>query len=113
MFSRDELRDVCELLGLPLSASLDAGLHKATSWRSFVDFWAIDWQYGTQTGPDGKPIFETDWQSFRHKKGKNASDDLAFTAERIYDDPGTFRVAARVTDVFGNDGIATVEVDVG
>jgi adenine-specific DNA-methyltransferase len=92
---------------------LDAWLRKATSWRSFVDFWAIDWQYGDKTGPDGKPIFETDWQSFRQKKGKNAKDELTFVAERLYGEPGHYRVAARVTDVFGNDGIATVEVDVG
>ncbi|MFO0681015.1 MAG: site-specific DNA-methyltransferase [Sandaracinus sp.] len=92
---------------------LEAWLRKTTSWRSFVDFWAVDWQYGEKKGPDGKPVFETDWQSFRQKKSKTGKDELAFTAERVYDEPGNHRIAARVTDVFGNDGIATVEVDVG
>ena len=91
---------------------LDTWLRRATSWKSFVDFWAVDWSYGDKTGQDGKPIFETDWQSFRQKKGKSET-DLTFTAERNYAEVGKFRLAARVTDVFGNDGIAAVEVDVG
>ncbi len=91
---------------------LEDWLAKAQSWRAFVDFWAIDWSYGERIGRDGKPIFETDWQSFRQKKAKGSDDELAFVAERNYDEPGRYRVAARVTDVFGNDGIATDEVNV-
>jgi len=37
---------------------------------------------------------------------------LTFAAESSYPAPGCYRIAARVTDVFGNDGIATVEVEV-
>lgn len=92
---------------------LESWLAKARSWRAFVDFWAIDWNYGERVGQDGKPIFETDWQSFRQKTAKSSgSDELTFVAERSYDEPGRYRIAARVTDVFGNDGIATVEVNV-
>lgn len=92
--------------------ALHAWLRKVDSWKKFVDFWAIDWDYGRRLGPDDKPIFETDWQSFRVRRGKNDVDDLAFSAEFRYDKHGMYHVAARVTDVFGNDGIATVSVEV-
>jgi DNA modification methylase len=92
-------------------AELDAWLAKATTWQKFIDFWAVDWDYGSRVGPDGKPIFETDWQSFRERRGKDI-EPLTFTAELEYSQPGHYRVAARVTDVFGNDGIASVEIEV-
>lgn len=91
---------------------LKAWLAKAKSWQSFVDYWAIDWDYGSRQGDDGKPIFETDWQSFRVRRGKEQGDPLVFTAEFRYEVPGKYLVAARVTDVFGNDGIATIDVRV-
>lgn len=90
---------------------LDKWLAKATTWQKFIDFWAVDWDHGSRVGPDGKPIFETDWQSFRERRGKDIA-PLAFTAELEYTQPGRYRVAARVTDVFGNDGIASVEIEV-
>lgn len=92
-------------------AELDAWLAKATTWQKFIDFWAVDWDHGSRVGPDGKPIFETDWQSFRERRGKEI-EPLTFTAELEYAQPGHYRVAARVTDVFGNDGIASVEIEV-
>ena len=90
---------------------LNAWLKKATSWRTFVDFWAIDWNYGHQVGDDGKPIFVTEWQSFRSRSG-DGNGELAFAAKFSYPQSGRYRIAARVTDVFGNDGIATVDVEV-
>ena len=86
-------------------------LDKAKSWQAFVDFWAVDWNYGRQVGEDGKPIFVAEWQSFR-SRGGNGARELAFAAKFSYPEPGVYHIAARVTDVFGNDGIATVEVDV-
>lgn len=90
---------------------LEKWLAKATSWQKFIDFWAVDWDYGRRVGADGKPIFETDWQSFRVRKGKE-TEPLVLTAEYKYQEAGHYRVAARVTDVFGNDGIAAVVVEV-
>jgi adenine-specific DNA-methyltransferase len=91
--------------------ALDAWLHKATTWKKFVDFWAVDWNYQSRAGPDGKPIFETEWQSFPERRGKELA-GLEFTAEVTYDASGPYQIAARVTDVFGNDGIATVTANV-
>ncbi len=90
---------------------LQTWLQKATSWKAFVDFWAVDWSYGREVGEDDKPIFVTEWQSFRSRGGK-AEPTLAFEAKFSYAQPGRYRIAARVTDVFGNDGIATVDVEV-
>lgn len=92
---------------------LERWLAKANTWQQFVDFWAVDWDYADNIGPDGKPIFDTDWQSFRIRKGKGKLDPLVLTAETVYDKAGTYQIAARVTDVFGNDGIAVVDVEVG
>jgi adenine-specific DNA-methyltransferase len=85
-------------------------LAKAKSWQAFVDFWAVDWNYGRQVGEDEKPIFVTEWQSFRTRG--NGNGELTFTAKFAYPGTGQYRVAARVTDVFGNDGIAAIEVEV-
>ena len=86
-------------------------LGKARSWQAFVDFWAVDWNFGRQVGEDGKPIFVTEWQSFR-SRGADGNAELTFSAKFSYPEAGAYRIAARVTDVFGNDGIATVEVEV-
>jgi hypothetical protein len=91
---------------------LEKWLAKATSWQKFIDFWAVDWDYGRRIGPDEKPIFETDWQSFRVRRSKGEIEPLVLTAEYKYEQAGHYRVAARVTDVFGNDGIATLTMEV-
>ncbi|MCA9544370.1 MAG: site-specific DNA-methyltransferase [Myxococcales bacterium] len=92
---------------------LEDWLAKADSWVQFVDFWAVDWNYGEHRGPDGKPVFDTDWQSFRVRRSKKQIDPLLLVAETRYPRPGRYQVAARVTDVFGNDGIQVVDVEVG
>jgi adenine-specific DNA-methyltransferase len=93
-------------------SELQRWLKRADSWQKFVDFWAIDWDYGTRVNPDDKPIFENHWQSFRLRKSKAETEPLVFVAEFQYTEPGQHWIAARVTDVFGNDGIATVKVRV-
>ena len=87
---------------------LRAWLATARSWQSFVDFWAVDWDHGDRLDGKGRPIFDTDWQSFRGQDGSV----LTFTAERLYPAPGRYEIAARVTDVFGNDGVAVATVEV-
>lgn len=91
---------------------LETWLSGATSWRAFVDFWAVDWDYGDHLGPDDRPIFDTDWQSFRVRRARAGAETLVLEAELRYAEAGRYRIAARVTDVFGNDGIATVDVEV-
>lgn len=72
----------------------------------------MDWDYRSRVDAEDRPIFETDWQSFRVRKGKGETEPLVLTAEYKYEQPGHYQIAARVTDVFGNDGIATVTAEV-
>ena len=87
-------------------------LEKEKSWQSFVDFWAVDWNYeNLKNEEDGHgPIFENEWQSFRKRKGKKVVEDLVFKAFHTYEKAGEYTIAVKVTDVFGNDGIVTIKV---
>ncbi len=87
-------------------------LEKEKSWQSFVDFWAVDWNYeNLKNEEDGHgPIFENEWQSFRKRKGKKVVEDLVFKAFHTYEKSGEYTIAVKVTDVFGNDGIVTTKV---
>ena len=92
--------------------NLKNGWEKEKSWQSFVDFWAIDWDYESlKNSEDGHgPVFENEWQSFRKRKGKKVTEDLVFKAFHTYEKNGEYTIAVKVTDVFGNDGIVTTKV---
>ena len=85
-------------------------LEKEKSWQSFVDFWAIDWDYESLKDELKEPVFENEWQSFRKRKGKKMLEDLVFKAFHTYEKSGEYTIAVKVTDVFGNDGIVTTKV---
>jgi hypothetical protein len=85
-------------------------LEKEKSWQSFVDFWAVDWDYENLKDDLNEPIFENEWQSFRKRKGKKVVEDIVFKAFHTYEKEGTYSVAVKVTDVFGNDGIVTDKI---
>jgi len=58
----------------------------------------------------GGYIFENEWQSFRTRKNR----DLELTtAQHTYDRPGRYTVAVKVIDIFGNDTMTLVPVNVG
>lgn len=85
-------------------------LEKEKSWQSFVDFWAIDWDYESLKDELKEPVFENEWQSFRKRKGKKMVEDLVFKAFHTYEKSGEYTIAVKVTDVFGNDGIVTTKI---
>lgn len=85
-------------------------LEKETSWQSFVDFWAIDWNYENLKNDLNEPIFENEWQSFRKRNGNKVVEDLVLKAFHSYEKSGEYTIAVKVTDVFGNDGIVTTNV---
>lgn len=71
------------------------------SWETLIDYWAIDWDW-----QEGGP-FQNDWQSFRTRKQR----ELVTEARHEYGTTrGEVRVAVKVTDVFGNDGLRVVRV---
>jgi len=58
----------------------------------------------------GGYIFENEWQSFRTRKNREL--ELS-TAVHRYDRPGRYTVAVKVIDIFGNDTMSLVPVNVG
>ena len=58
----------------------------------------------------GGYIFENEWQSFRTRQSRDL--DLT-TAMHTYDRPGRYTVAVKVIDIFGNDTMTLVPVNVG
>lgn len=58
----------------------------------------------------GGYIFENEWQSFRTRQSR----DLELTtAMHTYDRPGRYTVAVKVIDIFGNDTMTLLPVNVG
>ena len=74
---------------------------RITDWKALVDYWAVDWDYDGQT-------FKNDWQTFRTRKSR----ELAPQAAHTYADRGDKRIAVKVTDIFGNDGLKVIRVTV-
>ena len=110
-------------------------------WTDWVDYWAVDFDYmrrpeiirvpvnagvdgvlpgfeGPQDGLElefeerrtGSYIFENEWQSFRTRRERELE---LTTAEHTYDRPGRYTVAVKVVDIFGNDTMTLVPVNVG
>jgi site-specific DNA-methyltransferase (adenine-specific)/adenine-specific DNA-methyltransferase len=112
-------------------------------WTDWVDYWAVDFDYesrreivrerkdsgfaGTPEGESpsapsaagddafeerwtGSYIFENEWQSFRTRQNRELE---LITSEHSYDRPGRYMVAVKVVDIFGNDTMTLVPVNVG
>jgi DNA modification methylase len=58
----------------------------------------------------GGYIFENEWQSFRTRQNRQLE---LTTAQHTYDRPGRYTVAVKVIDIFGNDTMTLVPVNVG
>ena len=109
------------------------------SWKDWIDYWAVDFDFESKKeiirkamAPDVNPslagmepdqmgletyeevwtgdyIFENEWQSFRTKRDRS----LEFTS--VYKEclPGRRKIAVKVVDIFGNDTMTIVEVNIG
>lgn len=108
------------------------------NWTDWVDYWAVDFHYesrkeiisvaknfGAEALPGtadtgeliefeerwtGAYIFENQWQSFRTRKDRSLE---LTSAPHTYDKPGRYTVAVKVIDIFGNDTMALIPVNVG
>lgn len=58
----------------------------------------------------GGYIFENEWQSFRTRRNRQLE---LITAEHSYTQPGRYTVAVKVIDIFGNDTMTLVPVNLG
>lgn len=108
-------------------------------WTDWVDYWAVDFDYesrpeiiheprslktgetlpGWQPGDElvefvpihyGSFLFENEWQSFRTRRDRNLE---LTTAAHTYPKPGRYIIAVKVIDIFGNDTMTLVPVNVG
>ena len=109
-----------------------------TAWTDWVDYWAVDFDYGSRKEIIKRPrslalqgnlvepaqgelvewedwwsggyIFENEWQSFRTRQDRS----LELTSvSHTYARPGRYQVAVKVIDIFGNDTMTIVPVQVG
>jgi len=92
-------------------------------WEDWIDYWSIDFDFMSkpeviklvENGLEvekrsGRFIFENEWQSFRDTKDRSI--DLS-SAWHDYPGPGTYSVALKVIDIFGNDTTKVFKVKVG
>jgi len=90
-------------------------------WSDWIDYWAVDFDFASRKEiikimEDGKEkevwtgdyIFDNEWQSFRTKKNRNL--DLTSASKEIT--KGTYKVAVKVVDIFGNDTTKVIEVKI-
>lgn len=94
-----------------------------SNWEDWIDYWSIDFNF--QSKPEvvqvlqdevlishetGRYIFENEWQSFRTARDRNLELSSAW---HTYPTEGTYAVAVKVIDIFGNDTTRVFKVKVG
>ncbi len=90
-------------------------------WSDWIDYWAVDFDFASrkeiikviENGEEkeiwtGDYIFDNEWQSFRTKRNRNL--DLVTPSKAVA--KGTYKVAVKVVDIFGNDTTRVIEVKV-
>lgn len=89
-------------------------------WSDWIDYWAVDYDFAdrkeiiSEIDKDGKItqketgdyIFDNEWQEFRTKKKRNL--ELISAPKEL--PKGTYKVAIKVVDIFGNDTTKVMDV---
>jgi hypothetical protein len=93
-------------------------------WTDWVDYWSVDFEYESKkeiiitkneaTGAleeawTGDYIFENEWQAFRTKEDRM----LELKSVKHECQPCRKKIAIKVIDIFGNDTMKVIEVDIG
>jgi adenine-specific DNA-methyltransferase len=68
-------------------------LARIEKWSDLVDYWAVDWDFRNDTFMNG-------WVAYRTRKERRLP---LQTDPHTYDAPGSYTVAVKVVDIFGND----------
>jgi hypothetical protein len=66
---------------------------KVRSWRDYIDYWAVDWDFQNDT-------FIPAWMDYRTKAVRNLKTK---TSPHAYAASGEYQVMVKVVDIFGND----------
>jgi len=91
-------------------------------WTDWIDYWAVDFDFESKKETirvkndkgkikeiwTGDYIFENEWQSFRTKKDRK----LEFKSIFHKCSPGRRKIAVKVVDIFGNDTMKVIEVNI-
>ena len=92
-------------------------------WTDWIDYWSVDFDFENKreiiriqdpaSGETieewtGDYIFENEWQSFRTKKNRTL--ELTSVAHEVL--PGRRKIAVKVVDIFGNDTMTIIEINV-
>jgi len=93
---RVALKDFVTFGELPLEVK-----EAMTHFTDQIDYWAVDFDYRP-------PGFTNGWQSYRTRRDPLLETECIHT----YDRPGTYTVAVKVVDIFGNDTMWVGEVEV-
>ena len=90
-------------------------------WSDWIDYWAVDYDFVSrkefikiiEKGEEkevwtGDYVFDNEWQEFRTKKKRNL--ELISAPKELQ--KGTYKVAVKVVDIFGNDTTKVIEVKI-
>jgi len=94
------------------------------NWTDWIDYWAVDYNFenkreivrvkNEESGEweevwTGEYIFENEWQSFRTKR------DRALELQSVFHEcsPGRSKIAVKVVDIFGNDTMTIIDIQIG
>lgn len=93
-------------------------------WTDWVDYWSVDFDFeskreiirrkNAESGEieevwTGDYVFENEWQSFRTKQDRKL--EMKSVAHEM--EPGRRKVAVKVVDIFGNDTMTIIDINVG
>ncbi|MCL5123672.1 MAG: site-specific DNA-methyltransferase [Deltaproteobacteria bacterium] len=93
-------------------------------WTDWIDYWSADFNFENKREIvrikkedseeyeefwTGDFVFENEWQSFRTKKDRSLELKTPFHECR----PGRYKIAVKVVDIFGNDTMKIIDVNVG
>ena len=93
-------------------------------WTDWIDYWSVDFEFeskkeiirkkkddgnGYEEMWTGDYVFENEWQSFRTKKDRSLDLTSAFNE---YPTKGRHKIAVKVVDIFGNDTMKVIEINI-
>lgn len=112
LLHRDGTADIrlAEFHVVPPAGEKSAAEHLKRTGTDFIDYWAIDWDYGSLRGADGQPVFRHRWWCGRLPGQRR----LRFTsdARHRYPTPGLHSAAVKIVDVWGGETLALAGVGV-
>ena len=76
---------------------------KIEKWSDYIDYWAVDWDFQSDTFMQG-------WVTYRTRQDRAL---LLTSDSHTYKDPGRYMVLIKIVDIFGNDTSQAFSVQVG